>query len=281
MAFERNCPECGKVLTYSCKDNLNRSIKQKCLCGSCSKTGNKHPFYGKSFSEEHKKRISEGNKGKRLSEEHKKKIFEANKGKHHSVESRQKMSDSHKGLYDGEKNPFYGKHHSVESRQKMSRSLKGLMSGEKHPLYGKHFSVESRKKMSDSHRGKYIGEESPNWGKHHSEKSKQKMRLSAIQRIEKRNGKTHPNYNIEACKIIDEYGRQNGYNFQHAEKGGEYHIKDLGYWVDGYDKKKNVVIEFYERYHNKTRERDEKRKQKIINFLHCDFIEIHEEVICA
>lgn len=43
-------------------------------------------------------------------------------------------------------------------------------------------------------------------------------------------------YNTTACKFIDEYGKQHGYNFRHALNGGEIMI--AGYFVDGYDKEK-------------------------------------------
>jgi hypothetical protein len=49
--------------------------------------GEDHPFYGKTFSEEHKRKLSEAkkgtspwNKGKALTEEHKRKVSEAKKG---------------------------------------------------------------------------------------------------------------------------------------------------------------------------------------------------------
>lgn len=83
-----------------------------------------------------------------------------------------------------------------------------------------------------------------------------------------------PMYNPIACHQIDNYGKEHGYAFRHAQNGGEFFIKELGYWVDGYDAKKNVVIEYYEVQHNKCRERDNRRKQEIINHLHCTFIEM-------
>lgn len=52
-----------------------------------------------------------------------------------------------------------------------------------------------------------------------------------------------PNYNINVIPIIEEYGKKYGYNFQHAENGGEYYVDGLGYYLDGYDKENNVVIE--------------------------------------
>lgn len=62
------------------------------------------------------------NKGKSFSEEHRRKISEAKKGKPKSLEHRKKMSEAHKG----QKPPSQkGKHHSEEARQKMSEARKG------------------------------------------------------------------------------------------------------------------------------------------------------------
>lgn len=82
------------------------------------------------------------------------------------------------------------------------------------------------------------------------------------------------NFNPIACKIIDEYGDKFGYNFQHAMNGGEYHIKELGYFVDGYDKENNVVIEYYEPRHYRRQNliRDMRRQTEIIDYLKCKFI---------
>jgi hypothetical protein len=87
-----------------------------------------------------------------------------------------------------------------------------------------------------------------------------------------------PSFNPNACKIIDEYGKQNGYNFQHALNGGEIFIKDLVVWLDGYDKENNVVIECYEPFHyycdGRLKSKDIIRQEKIINHLKCKLIEI-------
>jgi very-short-patch-repair endonuclease len=58
--------------------------------------------------------------------------------------------------------------------------------------------------------------------------------------------------------------------------GGEYYIEELGYWVDGYDETNNVVIEYNEKHHKRQISKDEKRKNEIIEFLKCKFIEIWE-----
>ena len=106
-------------------------------------------------------------------------------------------------------------------------------------------------------------------------------RLKSIKRIEenKLNGnQLYPGFNKNACKLFDEISLNENIHIQHAMNGGEYHIKELGYWVDGYDNVNNVVYEFDEKYHNKEKqqEKDKIRQQEIENFLGCTFIRIKE-----
>ena len=57
------------------------------------------------------------------------------------------------------------------------------------------------------------GKNNPMYGKNHNRKSKTKMRKSAIKRIEQNKfngGQMIPGYNQEACKIIEQYGNDNG-----------------------------------------------------------------------
>ena len=77
----------------------------------------------RTFSKEHKRKLSESNKGdkhysygKTLSKETKRKISEAKTGKTHSEETKRKMSNIKKG----ENHPFYGKFHSEETKRKIS-----------------------------------------------------------------------------------------------------------------------------------------------------------------
>ena len=109
-----------------------------------------------------------------------------------------------------------------------------------------------------------------------SEKTKTKLRIKNSERIKNSYGNTFINYNKNACKIIDDYGKLHGYNFQHALNGGEFYIKELGYWVDGYDKEKNAVIEYYEKRHKWRVQKDFERETEICNFLKCDFIILWE-----
>lgn len=180
-----------------------------------------------------------------------------NFGKHLSKKVRDKIGKSNRGKHIGIKNSMYGK------RGDASPNKRKLI-GKKNPMYGK------------------IGKLNPNYGNQYSCEQKRKMRLSHIERIKKLkcNGNPlFPEFNINACKFIEEFGKQNGYNFQHALNGSEYFISYLGYWVDGYDKNENVVIEYDERRHyvtDKLKDKDIARMNEIKSHLGCKFLRFNE-----
>jgi hypothetical protein len=107
------------------------------------------------------------------------------------------------------------------------------------------------------------------------------MRLSMINRLIKRFGKISPKSNPIACKFMDEWGNDHGYVFQHAMNGGEVFIKPLGYWVDGYDRDKNVVFEYDEPLHfyknGELKEKDVRRMNEIKEVVGCKFIRYNEQ----
>ena len=88
-------------------------------------------------------------------------------------------------------------------------------------------------------------------------------------------GYTH--YNPTACKYLDNLNRENGWNLQHAENGGEVIVG--GYALDGYDRERNIVVEYDEPHHNKRSRilKDKKRMDEIINHLRCKFYRYNEE----
>jgi hypothetical protein len=165
-----------------------------------------------------------------------------------SNETRKKLS----ALFVGKNNPMYGK------------------SGHLNPFYGKHHSQETKKKL---------GELSikVNTGRKHSTETIKLWRKLAIERKKKLGiYDNKPFYNPIACKFIDTYNKQNGYNFQHAENGGEYYIEELNYWLDGYDKGKNTIFEYNEPHHydinGNLREKDIRRLNEIKKLLICKVI---------
>ena len=94
--------------------------------------GEKNNFYGKTHSEETKRKQSEVKIGKTHSEESKRKISEANKGHNVSEETKKKLSEANKG-----------KTHSKETRIKIGEVQKGKILSEEH-----------KRKLSEAHKGK-------------------------------------------------------------------------------------------------------------------------------
>ena len=186
----------------------------------------------------------------------------------------------------GEKNPFYGKKHSEITKKEISRNVSLVQVGI--PLSDSHkLSISNSLKgriLSDAWKEKIsktrirLGIKSVMKGKTHSNETKRKLRLITIEQLKKIYPNVRPMYNPNACKLIDEYGNKNGYTFQHAENGGEFYIKKLGYWVDGYDKEKNAVIEVDEKKHfdrnGNLKLKDVTRQKEIQLHLNCEFIRI-------
>jgi len=94
--------------------------------------GEKNPMYGKTYTPEERKRISERQIGENNPMYGKGYLTSGEKngmyGKKHTDESKRKQSE----IKMGEKNPYYGK------------------TGEKHHFYGKYHTEESRRKISES-----------------------------------------------------------------------------------------------------------------------------------
>lgn len=167
-------PNYGKHWSEETKRKISESHKGKY-------GGENHPLYGKHHSEETRKKISKANKGKTASEETRKKQSEALKVALNRPEVKKKMSEAR----TGENNGMYGKHHSEETRRKQSEVRKGKYVGENSPLYGKPKSEEHRKHLSESKKGKCCGEKNPmygrtgennpNYGTHRTEETKKKM----------------------------------------------------------------------------------------------------------
>jgi len=99
-------------------------------------------------------------------------------------------------------------------------------------------------------------------------------REMTLSKIENCNGQVTPYYNSKGCHII-EILNDKGFDFQHAERGGEYRV--IGYFLDGYDKKRNIAIEIDESHHylgGCLKLEDVRRQKEIIKELGCRFIRI-------
>lgn len=117
-----------------------------------------------------------------------------------------------------------------------------------------------------------------------SDERRRKARIFAIEKLKKLYGDFHTmlvRCNPKGCSFIDAYNKQTGYRFQHALNGGEFYVDYLGYFVDGYDKERNIVIEYDEPHHyyktGRLKPRDMKRMNEIKNYLHCRFLRYKEQ----
>jgi hypothetical protein len=193
---------------------------------------------------------------------------------------RNKISESKKLYYKnhpdetpwtGKKNPMYGT----------------CRCGKDNPNFGKKWSSEKKKEFS-----KYQSENSSWLGKRHTEKTRRKMvesakrvtktevwrkrmRQSALKRAKEQGGVS---YNPHACKYFDELNKKKSWNLKHALNGGE--IECVGYSLDAYDKKRNIVVEYDEPHHytirGKLKRKDVRRQNRIIGELHCKFYRFNE-----
>lgn len=123
------------------------------------------------------------------------------------------------------------------------------------------------------------GKNNPHYGYTHSEETKKLQRLRRVDSL--LNKQNHyPGYNPSSIPIIEAKADELGItDLQHAENGGEYHIEELGYFVDGYSKEKNIVIEYDEPHHlsELQSKKDKKRQHEITEYLKCEFIRISEK----
>lgn len=115
-------------------------------------------------------------------------------------------------------------------------------------------------------------------GLKHTEETKKKMRLSTLEYLASCKGQVVPRYNKNSIPLIEQYGLDNGYKFMHAENGGEFFVKELGYFLDAYDPISNVALEVDESYHfnidGSLKEKDIERQKQIESLLGCKFIRI-------
>ena len=152
------------------------------------------------FTDEHKKKLSESQKGRHLSIETRHKLSESHKGnqyhkgKHHSAEAKRKMSEAKKGVKRGPHSEEHKRKISEAKKGKPSRNKgcvawnKGIPCSEEHKRKiseankGKSRSEETKRKISEARKGKSMSDEQKKKisnslkGFHHSEETKAKMK---------------------------------------------------------------------------------------------------------
>ena len=91
--------------------------------GKMFSTGEKHPMWGRTHTEETKFKISKANKGNTHSKDSRYKMSLANKGKRHTEESKQKIRKA-----------SYGRKHTKEAKRKIGKAQRGKIISEKTKL---------------------------------------------------------------------------------------------------------------------------------------------------
>jgi len=162
-------------------------------------------------------------------------------GKKQSIETKLKISLANKGR----KHPNKGGTISDEIKEKISLALKGKRGSWMYRTPSR----ETKDKLSDISK--------KTW----NNLVKRKKYLDALEKTRWIKVRT----DIGQLDLIQKWNRL-GFNFE-----PNYQIKtdtDL-FYIDGYDKEKNVVLEYDSKYHNKRqqKEKDLVRQQKIIDIL--------------
>ena len=123
-----------------------------------------------------------------------------------------------------------------------------------------------------------LGKDNPNYGNKWNDKQREKARLREIENIKKKGitGKSI-NYNPKACEYFNKINREKGWNLQHRLNGGEIIVG--GYFLDTYDKQRNIVVEYDENYHSRPNQikKDLYRMNEIKNHLQCKFYRYNEK----
>lgn len=243
----RRCPRCEKIMIYKSKRGYFRGKKQASFCRSCRALQRRGDGY-----------LPPDRTGARLSDEHKLKIGEAVKIRHKTVG-----------------HPMKGKTHTDAVKKFLSEKF----SGKGNPLYGKKRSIETRMKISETRKRNKIP------GPKISEEGLITLRKKRIKEIsvDKFNGnQVMPSYNKKSCLFFNDLEKELGWDgFYATKQGGEYHIKELGFFLDYYNPHKNIVIEWDEKRHfnvdGSLREKDILRQKQTEKHLKCVFLRIKEE----
>ena len=99
----------------------------------------------------------------------------------------------------------------------------------------------------------------------YGEEFKRKCRENKLKQISKCG--VQRTFNVNACKFMDKLNRGLGIKLQHGMNGGE--IQFIGYSLDGYDEKNNIVFEYDEPKHHimSVKNKDLERQNRLISYL--------------
>ena len=202
--WERQCPSCNVKLFYITNTNYNRAIRLNSNCNLCSM-----------IKRTNRSKLKYGNRTRNCPNCNKELIYKSNCGYLKAIKNNNLCINCVKLNKKQSENTKLKRSLKLKNRVRPKDVIDKIVKTKisKH----RHCSDESKMKMRLAKLGK---PRSP-----HTTESKRKIRLYNINRIQTRFGQIMPNYNPVGCSMIEQYGKNNGYEFQHAENGGEYYIK--------------------------------------------------------
>lgn len=210
-------PKAGSMLGYK----MPKEVREKL---SLMRKGENAPWYGKKFTEEHRRNLSNSLMGRNVSEVSRFKISRSLKeyyknNEHpkikHSDLTKQKLSEMQKERIRINGHPMQGQKHSNDAKNKMKESHTGKHSGIDNNMYGKNHTEETKRKISESRKGKYVGINSPNYGKQLSIETKEKISMG---RKGIYNGENNPSARLTEKQVI---------KIRELYKTGEYSYNKL------------------------------------------------------
>lgn len=281
----KNNPNCKKHIGYIDNKNCEKAEIEKRECSACKGFGLKR-------SEESNLNISKALRGKKKSAEHSRKNGESHKGQIAWNKGRTNIEIFGKERSDNITRKVLksreGFRHTEEAKEKIRLQTKGKTYKE---LYGDKEvkcgfkkgkdNVAHKPEVKEKNRLRCLSDKNPS----KNPEARRKIRLKRIETVEEHKfngGQMKPNYNSKACEYFNNLMIEANIFIQHAENGGEFYIKELGYWVDGYDKENNVVYEWDEKHHfdksnGLLNEKDIYRQLEIEKHLNCLTIRIKQK----
>jgi very-short-patch-repair endonuclease len=206
-------------------------------------------------------------KRKEVIEKISKKMVGNKNGNGNKGQIRSKLSENHKNNISNSLKGITKKEFTSQHLTNLSLSHLGQVSW----LKGKHHSIETKKKLSE------IGKKNPSrgmLGKTHSQNTKDKLRIRLIEQLKYQPNSFIPTTGILEKEFFDEISLKIPYKIERQE------IVDF-YFVDGYIKEKNIVIEFDEKFHYNLNgdlsRADIIRQNYIQNKLNCSVIRIKDK----
>ncbi len=292
--LEKVCPKCRKLMKYNSYLVYKRSVNEGWKCNRCAATESAK-FIDRSYqkTEEYRNKMSISCSGKKINNKTKEKLSLASKKQWlekrdkmldimNSDEYKQKHINNSKNMWSDEnkRKEIIKKRNTTESKNKWKKSaipsFNSIEYKQKQKKLQKELLVLHPERVEDK-KNQMIKMWKDKSSIFHTEKFRENL-SNGTKKMWK-NPKTRKKLydalsKTKWIKVRSDNGqlelleKWNRLGF-HFEPNYQLHTDDFLCYVDGYDKEKNVVLEYDGYYHKKStqKQKDLKRQQKIIEIL--------------